>query len=261
MRDGDALEGCIRGLSKLYNVGTKIGESQNLRISEIIKLDKISIFRHRRQDRNYFAITSFLASKLCVMRSTILTSLLALAATMAMGTPVARAKKPPYLFLIGDSTVAVNGGWGDGFLSYLKDPAKGDNRGKSGSTTVSWKSNGRWASLLQGINDTRADYEPIVTVQFGHNDQKSLTLDEFRANLVDIAAELRDAGATPVGSHLMCSEPILVTNTMSRSSSRLLLAVALKVAKWSKILLNGGAKRSQRQRPAASGGLTSTWRA
>ncbi|KAJ0307904.1 hypothetical protein COL5a_008145 [Colletotrichum fioriniae] len=117
---------------------------------------------------------------------------------MAMGTPVARAKKPPYLFLIGDSTVAVNGGWGDGFLSYLKDPAKGDNRGKSGSTTVSWKSNGRWASLLQGINDTRADYEPIVTVQFGHNDQKSLTLDEFRANLVDIAAELRDAGATPI---------------------------------------------------------------
>ncbi|KAI3536950.1 oxidoreductase [Colletotrichum filicis] len=132
------------------------------------------------------------------MRSTVFTSILALAATMAMGSAVARAKKPPFFFLIGDSTVAVNGGWGDGFLSYLKDPAKGENRGKSGSTTVSWKSNGRWASLLQGINDTRADYEPVVTIQFGHNDQKSLTLDEFRANLVNIATELKDAGATPI---------------------------------------------------------------
>ncbi|KAK1490277.1 oxidoreductase [Colletotrichum tamarilloi] len=132
------------------------------------------------------------------MRSTVFTSILALAATMTMGSAVARAKKPPFFFLIGDSTVAVNGGWGDGFLSYLKDPAKGENRGKSGSTTVSWKSNGRWASLLQGINDTMADYEPVVTIQFGHNDQKSLTLDEFRANLVNIATELKDAGATPI---------------------------------------------------------------
>ncbi|KAL2873447.1 hypothetical protein SGCOL_011393 [Colletotrichum sp. CLE4] len=132
------------------------------------------------------------------MRSTIFTSLIALAAAMTTGSPVARAKKSPYFFLIGDSTVAINGGWGDGFLSYLKDPAKGENRGKSGSTTVSWKSNGRWASLLQGINDTKADYEPIVTVQFGHNDQKSLTLNEFQANLVAIAAELKDAGATPI---------------------------------------------------------------
>lgn len=174
---------------------------------------------------------------------------------MAMGSAVTRAKKPPYFFLIGDSTVAVNGGWGDGFLSYLKDSAEGENRGKSGSTTVSWKSNGRWASLLQGINDTRADYEPVVTVQFGHNDQKSLTLDEFRANLVNIATELKDAGATPVGSHFICSVPNTATNTMPRSSSRLLLAVASKMAKWFEILLNGGAKRSQRQRPAALGGL------
>ncbi|KAI8316641.1 cytochrome p450 [Colletotrichum sp. SAR11_59] len=126
------------------------------------------------------------------------TCLLALAASLISGTPTPRAAKDPYFFLIGDSTVAVSGGWGDGFLSYLKSPAEGENRGKSGSTTVLWKSNGRWDSLLQGINDTKADYEPIVTVQFGHNDQKVMELDEFRANLIDIAAELKSAGATPI---------------------------------------------------------------
>lgn len=132
------------------------------------------------------------------MKYSTVTLFLALAADIVSGNPIAKAKKSPYFFLIGDSTVAVRGGWGNGFLSYLKDPAEGENRGVSGSTTVSWKSSGRWASLLQGINDTKAEYEPIVTVQFGHNDQKSLTLDEFRGNLVDIASELKEAGATPV---------------------------------------------------------------
>ncbi|KAF6825268.1 hypothetical protein CPLU01_10394 [Colletotrichum plurivorum] len=132
------------------------------------------------------------------MKLSTVTLFLALAADMVFGNPIAKTKKSPYFFLIGDSTVAVNGGWGDGFLSYLKDPAEGENRGVSGSATVSWKSDGRWASLLQGINDTRAEYEPIVTVQFGHNDQKSLTLDELRGNLVDIASELKGAGATPI---------------------------------------------------------------
>ncbi|KAL0942013.1 uncharacterized protein CTRU02_204776 [Colletotrichum truncatum] len=132
------------------------------------------------------------------MKFATFTFVAALAADLISGNPIARAKKTPYLFLIGDSTVAVNGGWGDGLLSYIKDPARGENRGKSGSTTVSWKSNGRWSALLKSINETKADYEPIVTVQFGHNDQKSLTLDEFRANLISIAAELKQAGATPI---------------------------------------------------------------
>lgn len=133
------------------------------------------------------------------MKSASFAFLLTLAANLVSGTPVARAHKPPFFFLIGDSTVAVDGGWGNGFLSYLKDPAEGENRGKSGSTTVSWKTSGRWSSLLQGISDTKADYEPIVTVQFGHNDQKSFTIEEFGGNLSSIAVDLKAAGATPVG--------------------------------------------------------------
>jgi lysophospholipase L1-like esterase len=99
--------------------------------------------------------------------------------------------------------VAVNGGWGDGLLSYVKDPAKGENRGKSGSTTVSWKTNGRWDALIESIGSSVDDYEPIVTIQFGHNDQKTLTLGEFQSNLEGIATEIKEAGGTPV--QLLCS--------------------------------------------------------
>lgn len=106
--------------------------------------------------------------------------------------------KPPYLFLIGDSTVAVDGGWGNGLLSYLKDPAKGENRAVGGTTTVSWKSNGRWDDLLESVEASKDDYEPIITIQFGHNDQKGMELDEFQSNLESIVSDLEEAGGTPV---------------------------------------------------------------
>ncbi|KAE8375700.1 SGNH hydrolase-type esterase domain-containing protein [Aspergillus bertholletiae] len=117
---------------------------------------------------------------------------------LASASPIARVSKPPHLFLIGDSTVAVNGGWGDGLLSYLKDPAQGENRAVSGTTTVSWKSNGRWDDLIASIESNANDYEPIVTVQFGHNDQKTLSLDEFTSNLESIATDIKEAGGTPI---------------------------------------------------------------
>jgi hypothetical protein len=46
------------------------------------------------------------------------------------------------------------------------------------------------------------DYETIVTMQFGHNDQKALTLDEYRGNLEGLAADIQDLGATPVCIYL-----------------------------------------------------------
>lgn len=117
---------------------------------------------------------------------------------MAQGTPVASQSKAPYFLLIGDSTVAVNGGWGDGLLSYMKDPARGENRAKSGATTVSWKANGRWEALIESVEANSDEYEPIVTVQFGHNDQKVMELDEFQAQLESIVADVTAAGGTPV---------------------------------------------------------------
>ncbi|KAL4919190.1 SGNH hydrolase-type esterase domain-containing protein [Aspergillus aurantiobrunneus] len=113
-------------------------------------------------------------------------------------SPVRRADSPPYFITIGDSTVAANGGWGDGFLSYVDDPASGTNRGKGGSTTVSWRANGRWEELVENINETVGDYQAIVTIQFGHNDQKALSVDEYGGNLVGLCADIQDLGATPI---------------------------------------------------------------
>lgn len=129
----------------------------------------------------------------------ILTSLLFTYCGLVESAAVSRVAKPPRFFLIGDSTVAVDGGWGDGLLSYLEAPAKGDNRGVSGSTTVSWKSSGRWESLLRDISTAKSDFEPVVTVQFGHNDQKVMQLDEFHSNLVSIGNDIKESGGTPVG--------------------------------------------------------------
>lgn len=135
------------------------------------------------------------------MKPTSPLSLFVLLSGLIDAQPYRRTAKPPYFLLIGDFTVAVLGGWGDGFLSYLKDPAEGENRARSGTTTSSWKSNGRWNDLMEAIDAFKDDYEPVVTLQFGHNDQKSLTSDEYRANLVNMTSEIELAGGTPVGSH------------------------------------------------------------
>jgi lysophospholipase L1-like esterase len=112
--------------------------------------------------------------------------------------PTSRAAKPPFILLIGDSTVNSNGGWGDGLLSYLKDASQGENRAKGGSTTVSWRAEGRWEKLVARIQTLKAKYEPIVTIQFGHNDQKSMSLDAYESNLVTLAVDIENLGATPV---------------------------------------------------------------
>ncbi|KAH6652524.1 SGNH hydrolase-type esterase domain-containing protein [Truncatella angustata] len=129
----------------------------------------------------YFETIALLASLGCVQAAT-----------------VVRGPKDPYFLLVGDSTTAPNGGWGDAFSDLAENGAEAENRGKSGSTTISWKTNGRWDDLLETVANVKADYEPVVTVQFGHNDQKSLTLDEYRANLLSIATDLKEAGATPI---------------------------------------------------------------
>ena len=131
------------------------------------------------------------------MQPKILMTLVASALGFAEAT-LGRQSKTPYFLLIGDSTVAVNGGWGDGLLSYMKDTALGENRGKSGATTVSWKADGRWEELIGTVEANSDEYEPIVTVQFGHNDQKVMELDEFQKHLEKIVDDITTAGGTPV---------------------------------------------------------------
>ncbi|EHL00308.1 putative Rhamnogalacturonan acetylesterase rhgT [Glarea lozoyensis 74030] len=86
---------------------------------------------------------------------------------------------PPAFFLAGDSTTAIQaltntskgGGWGTGFLSTLKNGAKGTNYGHNGATT------------------------------FGHNDQKpaaNISLAQYSTNLRSLAQQILDLNATPI---------------------------------------------------------------
>jgi lysophospholipase L1-like esterase len=138
-----------------------------------------------------------------------------LTAALANGLPVlnARAELPPYFVLTGDSTTATGGGWGDGFLSYRQNSAGGINHAKNGATTVSFKADGYWAKAIQSVKDNKSKYRPIVTIQFGHNDQKpekGISLSQFQANLEQLAREVISAGGTPVG--LFTSTPCILNH-------------------------------------------------
>ncbi|KAK1950796.1 hypothetical protein LY78DRAFT_664603 [Colletotrichum sublineola] len=62
--------------------------------------------------------------KIATMLAAVVTSATAIPLNQA-SAPETRQAKPPYFLLTGDSTVAVNGGWGDGLLTFVKSPADG----------------------------------------------------------------------------------------------------------------------------------------
>lgn len=76
--------------------------------------------------------------------------------------------KPPAFFLAGDSMTAVQsadgGGYGAGFLSFLKSPAWGTDYGKDGATTVSFVSGGYWAEVIGSVEEYSANYETFVPI-------------------------------------------------------------------------------------------------
>ncbi|EPE27326.1 SGNH hydrolase [Glarea lozoyensis ATCC 20868] len=116
---------------------------------------------------------------------------------------------PPAFFLAGDSTTAIQaltntskgGGWGTGFLSTLKNGAKGTNYGHNGATTVSFVAGGDWANVLKGVREAEGKYRPFVTISFGHNDQKpaaNISLAQYSTNLRSLAQQILDLNATPI---------------------------------------------------------------
>lgn len=131
-------------------------------------------------------------------------SLLALLAApiLAVAAPfLAQQAKPAAFFLAGDSTTAVNGGWGDGFVALLRNGAVGQNKGHSGTTTASFVAKGDWDVVLSLVKNHTAKYDCYVTIQFGHNDQKStsgVTIAQFQTNLQNLANQIKSAGGTPV---------------------------------------------------------------
>lgn len=93
----------------------------------------------------------------------ILASLVAIGANALPSRPHG---KPAYFVLAGDSTTAVDGGWGDGFLNTtLRRPAGGINLGHSGATTVSFRDGGDWAAVLKQVESHTESHEVFVTIQ------------------------------------------------------------------------------------------------
>ncbi|KAH6635942.1 SGNH hydrolase-type esterase domain-containing protein [Chaetomium tenue] len=134
--------------------------------------------------------------KLSLLATSLVSAFLAVAAT-----PVSRQAKSAAFFLAGDSTTAVNGGWGDGFVAILQSGAIGENKGHSGATTASFVAGGDWAKVLDLVKSNKDKYDCYVTIQFGHNDQKStsgVSISAFQTNLQNMANQVKSAGGIPV---------------------------------------------------------------
>ncbi|KAI0545322.1 SGNH hydrolase-type esterase domain-containing protein [Xylaria curta] len=110
-----------------------------------------------------------------------------------------REEKPPAFFLAGDSTTAIDGGWGNGLLATLVEPAWGLNFGLSGATTKSFVDRGYWKNVTSHLKENVDEFECFVTISFGHNDQKEgsgVTFAQYQQNLINFANEVKSLGGT-----------------------------------------------------------------
>jgi lysophospholipase L1-like esterase len=101
---------------------------------------------------------------------------------------------PVKIVLVGDSTVATEGGWGPGFCAVMTPNVTCIDDALNGRTTKSFIDQGAWQKAL----DKHGDY---YLIQFGHNDQKpaaNLPVPAFEAFLQRYIDEVRAIGAVPV---------------------------------------------------------------
>ena len=172
--------------------------------------------------------------------------LLANAAT-ALASPrsAPRATKPPFFLLAGDSTTANQssngGGWGAGFLNFtLKSPASGINYGHNGATTVSFRNGGDWDTVLSQVDSHKDDYEVFVTIQFGHNDQKStsgITLEEYKTNLGQFVEDVSEQGGesilvTPLTRRQFSGDPPTIVENLAEQRSATIEVAKAKDSKY-----------------------------
>jgi lysophospholipase L1-like esterase len=127
--------------------------------------------------------------------------LIVLLASVALAGPqLLNAAQPPApikVVLVGDSTVAVQGGWGPGFCAHLISSAECLDLAANGRSTKSFINEGLWAKALEA-------HGQFYFIQFGHNDQKprpALHTDPettFKANLERYVRDVRNIGGTPI---------------------------------------------------------------
>lgn len=131
----------------------------------------------------------------------LLTTAIARAAESKLDTTPIQASK---IILIGDSTVAVQGGWGSSFCSeHVTSFAACLNLARGGRSSGSYITEGSWDIAL---NEARAPgyIATWLLIQFGHNDQpgkpgRSTDLQtEFPVFLKRYVTEAREVGARPI---------------------------------------------------------------
>lgn len=111
---------------------------------------------------------------------------------------IAPATSAITLYVAGDSTVCDQttlpyAGWGQMFTSYLRQGVAVANYADSGESSTSFW-NGFYVPNIQ--NKIKAgDY---LFIQFGHNDEKSLTLAQYKAGLKRYVDDAKAKGARPV---------------------------------------------------------------
>lgn len=123
------------------------------------------------------------------------------AAAHAQTEPVFKA---PKIVLVGDSTTAVNSGWGGSFCAkHVSSNVACVNLGRGGRSSRTYREEGSWALALKEISSGGFE-KTYVLIQLGHNDQpgrpeRSTDLaTEFPVNIQRFIDEARAAGATPV---------------------------------------------------------------
>jgi lysophospholipase L1-like esterase len=104
---------------------------------------------------------------------------------------------PVTIVLVGDSTVAPQGGWGPGFCADLTANVTCIDDALNGRSTKSFIDEGAWKKAL----DRHGDY---YLIQFGHNDEKPDPARHtdpdttYAANLTKFIGDVRAIGAIPV---------------------------------------------------------------
>ena len=98
-------------------------------------------------------------------------------------------EKPVVVGLIGDSTVAVQSGWGPAFADRFNAQASIINYAKNGATLQAL------TKKLDQLVQIKPDY---VLIQFGHNDQKRYRPSVYRDHLRSYVQRVHEAGGKAI---------------------------------------------------------------
>ena len=92
-----------------------------------------------------------------------------------VASPTPHKQKNAAFFLAGDSTTAINGGWGNGFITTITKGSFGINYAKSGATTASFRADGLWDTTVASVSKACGlGYLPFVTIQVNITNNRSM---------------------------------------------------------------------------------------